>query len=489
MRRIVVCAEDPKRYGRRARVGAGRAGARARPAPGGRRRSCAASPGSRSSSTTSGARPRPAGCASGALLAEPPRRVVINEAVCEGCGDCSTKSNCLSVLPHETEFGEQAPDPRPVVQPRLHVPRRRLPVVRHDHAQAGGAADRPRRHRTGTGPSLPAGDAAGSRTLPAFDGQYGIYFTGIGGTGVVTANRIVAAAAEAAGLVVGGHGPDRAVAEGRRGRLAPAPGAGPGRARVGHGRHRRRRPLPVRRHPAGRRRRTTSARCDPGRTVAVVDRDCHAHRGHAADRCRRRPTVADLEQADRRAGRRRPRGLRRRPSGSPRRCSPTTCSANVVLLGAAFQRGRAAALARRRSSRPSTGRGRPPTDNRAAFEWGRWAVHDPRRRRRRAGGGRRAPRTGRSIFDPSPDAQAVGAHARRATESCPTRCASCSPGAPRRWSTTRTAARAERFLDLVERGRGARRRRPRLGAHPGASPSRGSSSSPTRTSTRSPAST
>ena len=40
--------------------------------------------------------------------------------------------------------------------------------------------------------------------MPSVDGRYGIYFTGIGGTGVVTANRILAAAAEAAGFVIGG---------------------------------------------------------------------------------------------------------------------------------------------------------------------------------------------------------------------------------------------------------------------------------------------
>ena len=108
---------------------------------------------------------------------DPQKRVVINELVCEGCGDCSVKSNCLSVVPVETEFGRK----RAIDQSSCNKDYSCVKGFCPSFVTVEGGALRKKRAVVQEAMALiPA------PSLPALDQPYGIMVTGVGGTGVVT---------------------------------------------------------------------------------------------------------------------------------------------------------------------------------------------------------------------------------------------------------------------------------------------------------------
>ncbi len=124
-------------------------------------------------------------------IAPPAFRVAINERVCEGCGDCGVKSNCLSVVPTETEFGRKT---------QIHQA-----SCNTDYSCLEGdcpsfltvvPAKTPRAAHVAPAPptDLPAPDPSPETSL--------IRMIGIGGTGVVTVSQIVGMAAHLDGRAV-----------------------------------------------------------------------------------------------------------------------------------------------------------------------------------------------------------------------------------------------------------------------------------------------
>jgi indolepyruvate ferredoxin oxidoreductase len=130
------------------------------------------------------------------LIEDPDVRVVINEEVCEGCGDCGRVSNCLAIVPVETEFGRKRQIDQSACNKDLSCRDGFCPSF----VTVRGA--RPRRRAVagldGLGPEgLP------EPALPALDEPYGILVTGVGGTGVVTVGAILGMAAHLEGKGVG----------------------------------------------------------------------------------------------------------------------------------------------------------------------------------------------------------------------------------------------------------------------------------------------
>ncbi len=123
---------------------------------------------------------------------DPPKRVFINEAVCEGCGDCSTASNCLSVVPVETEFGRKRAIDQSSCNKDYSCVNGFCPSFVTVH---GGSLRKPRRDKGAAGRFADLPEPA----LPAIGEPYGILVTGVGGTGVVTIGALLGMAAHLEG--------------------------------------------------------------------------------------------------------------------------------------------------------------------------------------------------------------------------------------------------------------------------------------------------
>ena len=123
---------------------------------------------------------------------DPAKRAVINEAVCEGCGDCSVQSNCLSVEPLETELGRK----RQINQSSCNKDFSCVSGFCPSFVTVeGGSLKKPKKATTSDAapPSLP------EPVVPSIGAPFGILVAGVGGTGVVTVGQILAVAAHVEG--------------------------------------------------------------------------------------------------------------------------------------------------------------------------------------------------------------------------------------------------------------------------------------------------
>ncbi|MEL6375334.1 MAG: indolepyruvate ferredoxin oxidoreductase family protein, partial [Pseudomonadota bacterium] len=135
------------------------------------------------------------------LFPDPDRRIFINEAVCEGCGDCGIKSNCVSVIPKETDFGRK----RAIDQSSCNKDFSCVEGFCPSFVSVAGARIRKKAGVAGgaTKEAPPALAALPAPKLPATDDVYTMLVTGVGGTGVVTISAVLGQAAHIEGKAFG----------------------------------------------------------------------------------------------------------------------------------------------------------------------------------------------------------------------------------------------------------------------------------------------
>jgi indolepyruvate ferredoxin oxidoreductase len=126
-------------------------------------------------------------------LVDPAKRVVINELVCEGCGDCGVQSNCLSVEPLETEFGRK----RRINQSTCNKDYSCVKGFCPSFVTVEGGQLKKKGKGKGASPfelgALP------EPLLPVLKQAWGIVVAGVGGTGVITIGQLLGVAAHLEG--------------------------------------------------------------------------------------------------------------------------------------------------------------------------------------------------------------------------------------------------------------------------------------------------
>jgi len=116
---------------------------------------------------------------------DPDKRVFINTDVCEGCGDCGVQSNCVSIVPVDTELGRK----RAIDQSSCNKDYSCVQGFCPSFVTVEGAQLRKEASAELVLPDMP------DPTLPAIEGTHNIVITGVGGTGVVTIGAVLAMAA------------------------------------------------------------------------------------------------------------------------------------------------------------------------------------------------------------------------------------------------------------------------------------------------------
>ena len=126
---------------------------------------------------------------------DPDKRVIINDLVCEGCGDCGVKSNCVSVQPLMTEWGRK----RTIDQASCNKDYSCINGFCPSFVTVHGA-----KLKKGEGIVEPSDwPALPSPSVPLINHPYGIIVTGVGGTGVITIGGILGMAAHLEGKGIG----------------------------------------------------------------------------------------------------------------------------------------------------------------------------------------------------------------------------------------------------------------------------------------------